>query len=196
MGYSFVYVILHRSGAAAPSSEQFVADRLNAIRGQLPQDAAVTIGPNASSMGSILSTRSSTNRGVHDLRELRLLNESLVKPALQSAGGVAEVASVGGLEKQYQVKLFPPLLSQRGVSLAHVLSAVRGAFQEAGGRTIEVTSREYRLRGGVGTRSHRQAGVPRPRTRSQRAAGTAEGRRLSPGRLRPPPRDRRSRRHR
>ena len=110
-------------------------------------------GPTPAAWAGSSSTRSSIEQGVHDLRELRLLNESLVKPALQSAGGVAEVASVGGLEKQYQVKLFPPLLSQRGISLAHVLSAVQGAFQEAGGRTIEVTNREYQLRGGVSSES-------------------------------------------
>jgi Cu(I)/Ag(I) efflux system membrane protein CusA/SilA len=152
MGYSFVYVILADPGRRAVV-RQFVADRLNAIRAQLPQDAAVTIGPNASSMGWIFQYALVDRQGVHDLRELRLLNESLIKPALQSAGGVAEVASVGGLEKQYQVKLFPPLLSQRGISLAHVLSSVQGAFQEAGGRTIEVTSREYQLRGGVSSDS-------------------------------------------
>jgi Cu(I)/Ag(I) efflux system membrane protein CusA/SilA len=152
MGYSFVYVILTDPGRRA-AVRQFVADRLNAIRGQLPQDADVTIGPNASSMGWIFQYALVDRQGNRDLRELRLLNESIVKPALQSAGGVAEVASVGGLEKQYQVKLFPPLLSQRGISLAHVLSSVQGAFQEAGGRTIEVTSREYQLRGGVSSDS-------------------------------------------
>ena len=152
MGYSFVYVILEDPGRRA-IVRQFVADRLNAIRGQLPADAAVTIGPNASSMGWIFQYALVDRQGNRDLRELRLLNESIVKPALQSAGGVAEVASVGGLEKQYQVKLFPPLLSQRGISLAHVLSSVQGAFQEAGGRTIEVTSREYQLRGGVSSES-------------------------------------------
>ena len=135
MGYSFVYVILADPGRRAVV-RQFVADRLNAIRAQLPQDAAVTIGPNASSMGWIFQYALVDRQGVHDLRELRLLNESIVKPALQSAGGVAEVASVGGLEKQYQVKLFPPLLSQRGISLAHVLSSVQGAFQEAGGARL------------------------------------------------------------
>ena len=71
----------------------------------------VTIGPNASSMGWIFQYALLDREGSHDLRELRLLNESQVKPALQAAAGVAEVASVGGLEKQYQVKLFPPLLS-------------------------------------------------------------------------------------
>jgi copper/silver efflux system protein len=148
MGYSFVYVILEDPGRRA-AVRQFVADRLNAIRMQLPPDANVVVGPNASSMGWIFQYALRDREGNRDLRELRLLNESLVKPALQSAPGVAEVASVGGLEKQYQIKLFPPLLSERGLSLGQVLTAVQGAFQEAGGRTIEVTNREYQLRGGV-----------------------------------------------
>jgi Cu(I)/Ag(I) efflux system membrane protein CusA/SilA len=152
MGYSFVYVILEDPGRRA-AVRQYLADRLNAIRSQLPADANVAIGPNASSMGWIFQYALLDRQGVRDLRELRLLNESLVKPALQSAAGVAEVASVGGLEKQYQVKLFPPLMSERGLPLNSVLSAVRSAFQEAGGRTIEVTNREYQLRGGVGTES-------------------------------------------
>ena len=152
MGYSFVYVILQDPGRRA-IVRQFVADRLNAIRSQLPPDAVVTIGPNASSMGWIFQYAIVDKEKTRDLRELRLLNESVIKPALQSAPGVAEVASVGGLEKQYQVKLFPPLLSERGLSLRQVLGAVQGAFQEAGGRTIEVTNREYQLRGAVNAES-------------------------------------------
>jgi hypothetical protein len=61
------------------------------------------------------------------------------------------VASVGGLEKQYQGVLPPPLLSERGIALKQVVAAFQGAFQEAGGRTIEVTNREYQLRGSVNT---------------------------------------------
>ena len=148
MGYSFVYVILQDPSRRA-IVRQFVQDRLNAIRAQLPPDANVTVGPNASSMGWIFQYALVDHEQTRDLRELRLLNESQIKPALQSAPGVAEVASVGGLEKQYQVKLFPPLLSERGISLKQVLGAVQGAFQEAGGRTIEVTNREYQLRGSL-----------------------------------------------
>jgi Cu(I)/Ag(I) efflux system membrane protein CusA/SilA len=148
MGYSFVYVILNDPGRRAAVRE-FVADRLNAIRSQLPPDANVVIGPNASSVGWIFQYALRDREHRRDLRELRLLNESQVKPAIQSAPGVAEVASVGGLEKQYQIKLFPPLLAERGLSLRQVLGSVQGAFQEAGGRTIEVTNREYQLRGAV-----------------------------------------------
>ena len=148
MGYSFIYVILRDPGRRA-AVRQFVADRLSAIRAQLPEDANVVIGPNASSVGWIYQYALIDREGTRDLRELRLLNESLVKPALQSAAGVAEVASVGGLEKQYQVKLLPPLLAERGISLRQVVASVQGAFQETGGRTIEVTNREYQLRGAV-----------------------------------------------
>src|SRR4029453_15712418 len=128
---------------------QFVSERLNAIRAQLPPDANVTIGPNASSMGWIFQYAIVDHEGTRDLRELRLINESQIKPALQSAAGVAEVASVGGLEKQYQIKLFPPLLAERGISLRQIIQVVDGAFQEAGGRTTEVTNREYQLRGAL-----------------------------------------------
>ena len=144
-----------RHPAATPASRaavrQYVTDRLNAIRTQLPADANVVIGPNASSVGWIFQYALVDKERTRDLRELRLLNESTVKPALQSAAGVAEVASVGGLEKQYQVRLLPPLLSERGIALKQVMAAFQGAFQEAGGRTIEVTNREYQLRGSVNT---------------------------------------------
>jgi Cu(I)/Ag(I) efflux system membrane protein CusA/SilA len=148
MGYSFVYVIL-REGRSRASVRQYVADRLSAIRSQLPADASIVIGPNASSVGWIFQYALVDKERTHDLRELRLLNESTVKPALQAAAGVAEVASVGGLEKQYQVRLLPPLMSERGIALRQVITAFQGAFQEAGGRTIEVTNREYQLRGSV-----------------------------------------------
>ena len=148
MGFSFVYVIL-KDPARRPAVRQFVADRLGAIRAQLPADAVVTLGPNATSMGWMFQYALVDKTGNHDLRELRLINESVAKPALQAAEGIAEVASVGGLEKQYQVRLFPPLLQARNISLTQVLTAVRGAFEQTGGRTIEVTGREYQLRGGL-----------------------------------------------
>src|SRR5262249_41226871 len=85
--------------------------------------------------------------GTYDPRDLRLLNENQIKAALQTVPGVAEVASVGGLEKQYQLKVFPPLLADAGISLKQLVSALQGAFQEAGGRVVEVTNRDYQIRG-------------------------------------------------
>jgi len=148
MGYSFIYVILNNA-ARRQDVQQLVTDRINAIRPQLPADASVTLGPNASSMGWIYQYALIDKERLHDLRELRLMNEAQIKPALETVPGIAEVASVGGLEKQYQIKIFPPLLAQAGIPLRQVIGAVQGVFQQAGGRMIEATSRDYQLRGDV-----------------------------------------------
>jgi len=150
MGYSFIYVIL-ANGASRERVQQLVLDRVNIIRPQLPPDANVSLGPNASSMGWIYQYAIVERQGLHDLRELRLLNESVLKPALQTVAGVAEVASVGGLEKQFQIKIFPPLLEKARLPLRQVIGAVQGVFQEAGGRMIEITNRDYQLRGAIST---------------------------------------------
>src|SRR5262245_26931398 len=148
MGYSFIYVIL-RDESQRAQVRQLVTDRINGIRSRLPLDALVTLGPNASSMGWIYQYALVDKERAHDLRDLRLLNENQIKPALQTVPGVAEVASVGGLEKQYQLKVFPPLLEATGISLRQLVTSLQGAFQEAGGRTIEVTNRDYQIRGVV-----------------------------------------------
>jgi Cu(I)/Ag(I) efflux system membrane protein CusA/SilA len=148
MGFSFIYVIL-RDESRRAQVRQLVMDRINAIRPQLPADALVTLGPNASSMGWIYQYALVDKEGTRDLRELRLLNENQIKPALQTVTGVAEVASVGGLEKQYQLRVFPPLLAATGISLRQLVSTLEGAFQDAGGRTLEVTNRDYQIRGVV-----------------------------------------------
>src|SRR5580765_5800352 len=148
MGYSFIYVIL-KSDSKRAEVRQLVTDRLSAIRPQLPADAIVTVGPNASSMGWIYEYALIDKEQLRDPRQIRLLNENQVKPALQSVPGVAEVASVGGLEKQYQLKLFPPLMAENGISLKQLATTLQGAFQEAGGRVLEVTNRDYQIRGTV-----------------------------------------------
>ncbi|MEO8256250.1 MAG: CusA/CzcA family heavy metal efflux RND transporter [Acidobacteriota bacterium] len=148
MGYAFIYVVMN-GDSRREDVQKLVVDRINAIRPQLPAEASITLGPNASSMGWIYQYALTDREGSHDLRELRLLNESQIKPALQAVAGVAEVASVGGLEKQYQVKIFPPLLAKAGLPLKQVITAIQSVFQEAGGRMIEVTNRDYQLRGVV-----------------------------------------------
>src|SRR4030095_11721502 len=148
MGYSFSVVILS-NGARREKVQQLVLDRINSIRPQLPPDANVSLGPNASSMGWIFQYGLVDREPTRDLREVRLLKKSEIKPALQSVRGVAEVASVGGLEKQYQLKIFPPLLANAGIPIKQVVTAVQDVFQEAGGRMIEVTNRDYQLRGAI-----------------------------------------------
>src|SRR6476646_1649858 len=131
MGYSFIYVIL-KNGAQRSRVQQLVLDRVNTIRPQLPPDATVTLGPNASSIGWIYQYAIVDHESAHDMRELRLMNESQIKPALQALPGVAEVASVGGLEKQFQLKIFPPLLADAGISLRELAAALRDVLEEAG----------------------------------------------------------------
>jgi len=105
MGYSFIYAIA-QSATQRSTLRQLITDRLNAIRQQLPPDATVSVGPNASGIGWIYEYALIDNEQLRDPRELRLLNDNVIKPALQTVPGVAEVASVGGLEKQYQLKVF------------------------------------------------------------------------------------------
>ena len=150
MGYSFIYAILNTNARRAVVQQE-VLDRINAIRPQLPPDATITLGPNASSMGWIYQYALVDREKLRDLRDLRLLNENVIKPAIQAVPGIAEVASVGGLEKQFQIKIFPPLLAKEGIPLRQVIVAVQNTFQEAGGRMIEATSRDYQLRGTINT---------------------------------------------
>lgn len=152
MGYAFIYLILN-DAAQRPAVQQRALDTIASIRAQLPSDAAISLGPNASSVGWIYQYALVDRQGAHDLRDLRLLNQSTVKAALETVPGVAEVATVGGLEKQYQVKVYPPLLAQSGLALRDVIEALQRAFQEAGGRTIDVTNREYQVSGSVGSGS-------------------------------------------
>src|SRR6266699_1178404 len=83
MGYSFIYVILDNS-ANREKVQKSVLDRINVIRPQLPPDASITLGPNASSVGWIYQYALVDRQGNHDLRELRLLNEIRIKPSLQT----------------------------------------------------------------------------------------------------------------
>jgi Cu(I)/Ag(I) efflux system membrane protein CusA/SilA len=148
LGYSFIYLVLSDSGRRAAVKERAL-ERINAVRAQLPADAEVALGPDASSLGWIYEYALVDHEQTHDLRELRQINEDRVKAALEGLEGVAEVATVGGLERQVELRIFPPLLAEGGLSLRPVITALQAAFQQVGGRTIEITNRDYQLRGVV-----------------------------------------------
>ena len=158
MGYSFIYVVLDNS-VGREKVQQSVLDRINVLRPQLPSDASITLGPNASSVGWIYQYALVDRQGNHDLRELRLLNESQIKPALQTVPGVAEVASVGGLEKQYQLKIFPPLLAKTGITLRQLIATLQSCLS-ANGRP-DYRSHQPRLSTTWShqQRRHRQSGL-------------------------------------
>ena len=163
--------------------QQLVLDRINTIRPQLPPDASVTLGPNASSMGWIYQYALVDQEGMHDLRELRLLNEE------PDQAGVADGARRGGsrLGRRSREAVsdedFPPLLAKAGISLRQVIAAVQSVFQEAGGRTIEVTNREYQLRGVIDNEDIDKLEYIVVGRRPDGEAGSPEGRRLHSGRL-------------
>lgn len=150
LGYSFIYVLL-KDNHHQEQVRQIILDRINAMRPQLPPDANVVLGPNAGSMGWIFQYALVDHTGTRDLRELRLLNEEQIKRRLQTVPGIAEVATVGGLKRQIELKIFPPLLAKTGVSLRQLITVLRGVFQQVGGRTIELTNRDYHLRGVINT---------------------------------------------
>jgi len=146
LGYSFVYVIMEND-ADKNMVKDGVNDRLNSIRPKLPPDAQIEIGPQASAMGWAYQYVLVDSDNSHDLREIRRIQQERVKTALESVEGVAEVATVGGLEKQYQLKIYPPLLAETGVSLKELVLALKSIFDEVGGRLLEVNNRDYQIRG-------------------------------------------------
>ncbi len=148
LGYAFVYVILRHEGWRERVRRR-VQDRIQLLRARLPADARVELGPDASSLGWIYQYALVDRSGARDLREMRLLHEARVRGALEAVPGVAEVAPVGGLTRQIKLQLFPPLLAQYGITLAQIAAALEGVFQEVGGRNLEITNREYQVRGAV-----------------------------------------------
>ena len=122
-----------------------VAERLNTIRNQLPIGVTPVLGPDASGLGHIyLYTLESNN---HTLTELRSIQDFTVRYALQSVKGVAEVASVGGYVKTFQVVVDPSKLEQFHISLTQVLSAVKNGNNNVSGEVLDAGNREIAIQG-------------------------------------------------
>jgi Cu(I)/Ag(I) efflux system membrane protein CusA/SilA len=120
---------------------------MNSIRGRLPEGVNPVIGPDATSVGWVFQYALVDRSGQHDLAELRAFQDFNLRYALSSVPGVAEVASVGGYQRQYQVEVDPAKLHAYGLSLADVTAAIRRSNSDVGGRVIEMTGREYFVRG-------------------------------------------------
>ncbi|HYO75100.1 MAG TPA: efflux RND transporter permease subunit, partial [Thermoanaerobaculia bacterium] len=143
-GFSLVYVIFD-DDVDIYWARTRVLERLNYISGLLPPGVTPRLGPEGTGVGHVfwytLQSKS------HDLAELRSIQDWYLKLGLQSVDGVAEVASVGGFVKQYQVNLDPIKLAARNISLDAVIDAVRRSNNDVGGRLIEVGQSEYIVRG-------------------------------------------------
>ncbi|MFZ5569858.1 MAG: efflux RND transporter permease subunit [Thermodesulfobacteriota bacterium] len=145
-GYSYVYVIFE-DGTDMYWARSRVLEYLAKIQPRLPQGVATELGPDASGVGWVFQYALRDESGAHSLYELRSHQDWTLRYALQSVPGVAEVASIGGYVKQYQITADPNRLAAYGLSLDQVMEAVRSSNNEVGGRLIEWSGREYMVRG-------------------------------------------------
>jgi Cu(I)/Ag(I) efflux system membrane protein CusA/SilA len=145
-GMSFVYVIFDE-GTDPYWARSRVLEGMSALQARLPAGVTPTLGPDASSVGWVYQYALVDRTGRHDLAELRTFQDFNLRYALSSVPGVAEVASVGGYQKQYQVEIDPAKLRARGLSLAEVTGAIRRSNSDVGGRVLEMAGREYFVRG-------------------------------------------------
>lgn len=145
-GMSFVYVLFDE-GTDVYWARTRVLEYLNGIRGKLPSDTAPVLGPDATGIGWVYEYALVDKSGAHDLAELRTIQDFTLRYALESVPGVAQVATVGGYERQYQVTIDPDKLRAYGLSVQDVADAVRRSNGEVGGRLLEMSGREYFIRG-------------------------------------------------
>ena len=144
-GFSYVYVIF-QDGTDIYWARSRVVEYLSKLQGTLPAGAAPQLGPDASGVGWVYQYALVDRSGKHTLAELRSFQDWILRYSLQSVPGVAEVAGIGGLQKQYQVTVDPNRLQSFGLSMANVAEALRHNNNEVGGRLIEWSGREYMVR--------------------------------------------------
>jgi Cu(I)/Ag(I) efflux system membrane protein CusA/SilA len=142
-GYSFVYVIFE-DGTDPYWARSRVLEYLNGIAGELPAKVTPRLGPDATGVGWAFMY--SLNSKTHDLAELRSMQDWFLRYQLASVEGVAEVASVGGYVKQYQITVDPHRLHAYNLSISEVAMAVQRSNAEVGGRSIEMGEKEFMLR--------------------------------------------------
>jgi len=146
MGLSFVYVIFDE-GTDMYWARSRVLEYLNSAQGKLPDKVRPTLGPDATGVGWVFQYALSDKSGNHDLAELRSLQDFTLRYWLESVEGVAEVASVGGFVKEYQIHLDPNKLAGYGIPLKKVAEAVRRSNNDVGGRVLEIAGHEQFIRG-------------------------------------------------
>jgi len=145
-GRSFVYVIFE-DGTDIYWARSRVLEYLNSVRESLPAGVTPVLGPDATGVGWVYEYALVDDTGHNNLAQLRSLQDWTLKYALGSVKGVAEVASIGGFVKQYQVNVDPNKLINHGVSLNDVADAVRKSNSDVGGKSFEVSTTQYFIRG-------------------------------------------------
>ena len=142
---SFVYVIFE-DGTDMYWARSRVLEYLNYVSGRLPPGVTPTLGPDATGVGWVYEYALVDRTGTHDLAELRSLQDWYLRYPLQTVPGVAEVASIGGYVKQYQVEVDPNALTAYDLPLSEVREAIMRSNNDVGGRLIEMSETEYMVR--------------------------------------------------
>ncbi len=145
-GMSFVHVIFEE-GTDVYWARSRVLEYLSTLQKRLPAGVEAELGPDATGVGWTFQYVLVDDTGEHGLDELRTFQDFTLRYALGSVPGVAEVASVGGYQKQYQVTVEPTKLQAYGVGLQDVIAAIRDSNDDVGGRVVEMSGREYYVRG-------------------------------------------------
>ena len=145
VGDSFVYV-LFEDGTDLYWARSRVLEYLSQVQGKLPAGATAALGPDATGVGWIYEYALVDKTGQHDLAQLRSIQDWFLRFELKAVSGVAEVASIGGMVKQYQVVVDPQKLASYGVTANDVSDALKRANQEVGGGVVELAEAEYIVR--------------------------------------------------
>jgi len=145
-GFSYVYVIFE-DGTDLYWARTRVLEYLSKITPQLPADVKTELGPDASSVGWVFQYVLVDRTGTHSSDEIRSFQDWNLRYAIQSVPGVSEVATVGGQVRQYQVTVNPNALASYKLPLEAVIQAVRRGNNDVGGRLVELSGREYMVRG-------------------------------------------------
>jgi len=144
-GYSYVYVVFDE-GTDLYWARTRVLEKLSAIQSQLPQGVKTELGPDATGVGWVFQYAVVDKSGKHSLADLRSLQDWTIRYQLQSVPGVAEVASLGGFVRQYQITVDPNKLAAYRIPLMDVMAAVRASNNEVGARLVEWSGAEYMVR--------------------------------------------------
>ncbi|KMP11136.1 cation transporter [Candidatus Nitromaritima sp. SCGC AAA799-C22] len=146
LGVSYVYIIFKDSTDMYWARSR-VIEYLGKITGQLPSGVSPTLGPDATGVSWIFQYALVDESGRHDLADLRSLQDWTLKYWLESVEGVAEVASLGGYVKQYQITVNPETLLAYNLPLKNIIDAVKRSNNDVGARVLELSGREYMIRG-------------------------------------------------
>ncbi|MES2338402.1 MAG: efflux RND transporter permease subunit [Pseudomonadota bacterium] len=144
-GDSFVYV-LFEDGTDLYWARSRVLEYLSQVQNRLPEGAKASLGPDATGVGWVYEYALVDRTGRHDLAQLRSIQDWFLRYELKTIPGIAEVASIGGMVKQYQVQLDPQKLASYGVTQEQVTVALKRANQETGGSVLEMAEAEYIVR--------------------------------------------------